>query len=795
MRAAWMRFRRAVSRSEWAVRLLGLPRTPDGALAPGLVLVQIDGLSRAELEKALARGRMPHLRKRIRRRGAVLHSLYSGLPSTTSAMQAELFYGVRTAVPAVQFRDPETEEITAMLAPGPTARRQARIETLRTETGRKSLLEDGSAFADVFTGGAENCTFCFANLGLSSVLKAARPSALLAVFFLHGFVIVRMAALALLETFLAVVDVVRGVAARRSLVMELLFVPNRVAVVILLRELAALAARIDIARGSPVIHVNFPGYDEQAHRRGPDSSFAHWTLKGIDRAIRSLHRAASRSAHRDYDVWVHADHGQEKVLPYERLTAEPLETAVARLLDERDVRGAGTVLALDRLHLKRVLLLGGRLLQKIFGQAKAGNRLLPLKVADHGPVAHVYLPDALDEETARATARDLVERAAVPAVLAAADDGTVRAWTHAGEHVLPRDARAVVGEDHPFLEAVGEDLATLVRHPDAGDFVLLGWKPRGTPLSFAFENGAHGGPGRRETHAFALLSPDAPLAPPDAAFLRPEDLREAALRRMQREEGLSEPLPTPAGTLLKPLRVMTYNIHRCKGMDGKFHPDRVARVIARHAPDLVALQELDCRARGSGSVDQAREIALCLTMDHHFHPSLESEPGGKYGNALLAREPLRLVRADALPRLGRAQKRGILWVEMPWEGKRLQILNTHLGLRPRERRVQAKAIRETWLEPARREGPVVLCGDFNTRPGSAVHRRFSDAFRDAFSVHPDRGFERTFMGWTRLDYVFVSDEFRVIHAIVPRDELARLTSDHFPLVVDLALPVPEKEGR
>jgi len=35
---------------------------------------------------------------------------------------------------------------------------------------------------------------------------------------------------------------------------------------------------------APACHPReFVGYDEHAHRRGPDSIFAHWSLEGIDR--------------------------------------------------------------------------------------------------------------------------------------------------------------------------------------------------------------------------------------------------------------------------------------------------------------------------------------------------------------------------------------------------------------------------------------------------------------------------------------------------------------------------------
>ena len=102
----WFRLaRRALSRGEWAVRLLGLPRIEGAAAHPGLVLVQVDGLSFRRLQRALREGRMPFLSRLVGREGYRAQALCSGVPSSTPAVQAELFYGARTAVPAFEYFD------------------------------------------------------------------------------------------------------------------------------------------------------------------------------------------------------------------------------------------------------------------------------------------------------------------------------------------------------------------------------------------------------------------------------------------------------------------------------------------------------------------------------------------------------------------------------------------------------------------------------------------------------------------------------------------------------------------
>src|SRR5438128_2787410 len=95
--------RRRLSRSEWAIRHLGLTPSEGTSESPGLLLIQIDGFSRTQLERAMVRGRTPFLRRLVQTNGYDVHTFYPGLPSTTPAVQAELFYGVHAAVPAFSF--------------------------------------------------------------------------------------------------------------------------------------------------------------------------------------------------------------------------------------------------------------------------------------------------------------------------------------------------------------------------------------------------------------------------------------------------------------------------------------------------------------------------------------------------------------------------------------------------------------------------------------------------------------------------------------------------------------------
>jgi endonuclease/exonuclease/phosphatase family metal-dependent hydrolase len=236
-------------------------------------------------------------------------------------------------------------------------------------------------------------------------------------------------------------------------------------------------------------------------------------------------------------------------------------------------------------------------------------------------------------------------------------------------------------------------------------------------------------------------------------------------------------------------RILTYNVHHCLGVDGRLSLKRIAQVIAACRPDIVALQELDVNRARTGCVDQARALADELGMHVHFYPAIRVMEEA-YGDAILTARPCRLVKAGLLPTKGwRAEPRGALWVAVDGGGgTEIQVINTHLGLPGSDRLRQIHALLgPDWLaHPACRE-PVIVAGDFNTVPHSRVYRRLAAHLRDAQTwPGPSRPLP-TYPSRTpllRLDHVFVSQSLEVLKAEVIRTPLARIASDHLPLLVN-----------
>ncbi|UZJ45001.1 endonuclease/exonuclease/phosphatase family protein [Marinimicrobium sp. C6131] len=786
------RLRRNLSRSLWLSRLLKLPVSEGSPNRPGLIMVQVDGLSQRQFERALAKGELPFLRRLLQREHYRVHPHYSGLPSSTPAVQAELFYGVKGAVPAFSFRDRDTGKRVSMFDADAATKVQERCASEEFEP----LLKAGSAYVDNYTGGASEAHFCATSVGWGPALRSANPLVLIAFLCVNFYSFLRMLVLFFTELGLSLVDAIRGVTRGQDIVTELKFIPARVGITILLRELCVIGGKIDIVRGLPVIHINFLGYDEQAHRRGPGSLFAHWTLKGIDDAISRLWHAAHHAPWRHYDLWVYSDHGQSHATNYHEMQGYSLKDAVVRAAETLALNAATELRTRPPSKQgQRARVLGGRRVQRWFSVLGINGDEVPAQhwvVSALGPVGHAYSPVPLSDRERVALSHELVHTHRVSAVLTVMASGSILACTAQGELSLPEDSARLFGAGHPFVAVMGDDLVRLCRHKDAGDLVLLGWCDGAPSLTFAQENGAHGGVAPEETGGFALLPRDVPLRASPHPFLRPLDLREAALRLL----GRAEPHAT-TGTFqwetpkAESLRVMTYNVHSCIGMDGKVDTRRIARVIAQAQPDVVALQELDVGKARSFGKDQAHLIARHLDMDFHFHPVIHLEEE-LYGDAILTRLPLRLIKAGPLPGLeGNLQRepRGALWVAVEFRDREIQIINTHLGLSVRERGVQVDALlgRE-WLSHADCQGPVILCGDFNAMPSSAVYRQLAARFKDVQTQIPGLRPRGTFFSrfpQMRLDHIFISDDLAAVTMTTIDSQLARTASDHLPLVAEV----------
>jgi endonuclease/exonuclease/phosphatase family metal-dependent hydrolase len=231
------------------------------------------------------------------------------------------------------------------------------------------------------------------------------------------------------------------------------------------------------------------------------------------------------------------------------------------------------------------------------------------------------------------------------------------------------------------------------------------------------------------------------------------------------------------------LRIATYNIHGAVGTDGVRSAERIASVIVELGADIVALQEVPL---GGNFAPSALPVLREMTgMDAIAGPTLDT-PERRYGNAILSRLPIRATRALDLS-FGSREARGALDVDVQTSlnadagaETALRVVATHLGLSARERRAQIRALIAAFDTPRM---PVLLMGDINE------WFVWGHALRMLMTHFQAAPAPRTFpsrLPVFALDRIWMHPANRLLGVHVHRSMLARVASDHLPLVARIA---------
>jgi endonuclease/exonuclease/phosphatase family metal-dependent hydrolase len=241
------------------------------------------------------------------------------------------------------------------------------------------------------------------------------------------------------------------------------------------------------------------------------------------------------------------------------------------------------------------------------------------------------------------------------------------------------------------------------------------------------------------------------------------------------------------------LRVLVFNIHAGRNAAGADNIPGLADLIRTTRADVVLMQEVDRGTNRSGKIDQVQTLIDRTRFSGAFGRSLDYD-GGQYGIAILSRRAINFHQTAPLhvdPAQTRAggsrEPRAALVASVETLRGRLQIVTTHLDASTEETyRLQEVLELLNVVRPRLSEyTPVVVGGDFNAEPGSAVIQKMRDAgFRDAwtecgqgdgFTYPADRPAKR-------IDYLFLSNPLRCTSATVVDTQV----SDHRPLLVTLA---------
>jgi endonuclease/exonuclease/phosphatase family metal-dependent hydrolase len=226
------------------------------------------------------------------------------------------------------------------------------------------------------------------------------------------------------------------------------------------------------------------------------------------------------------------------------------------------------------------------------------------------------------------------------------------------------------------------------------------------------------------------------------------------------------------------INVMSYNIKHGHGNDGVVDLARAAAVIESVSPDVVTLQEVDEGCGRSGGIDQAAWLGERLGMHFAFGPFMDYD-GGRYGMAVLSRLPIVSSHNIVLP--PGAEPRSALAVRLQLaDGSEVVVVGIHLYATAEQRLAQAKTIVAAFADE---EAPVILSGDFNSRPGSPVMRLFEEQW-----MNPDKGEDRftipSHKPSREIDFIMyrAPHTSRVLRVDVMEEALV---SDHRPLILEL----------
>lgn len=241
---------------------------------------------------------------------------------------------------------------------------------------------------------------------------------------------------------------------------------------------------------------------------------------------------------------------------------------------------------------------------------------------------------------------------------------------------------------------------------------------------------------------------------------------------------------------LTSIRIATYNIHKCRGMDRRVSIERIAEVIRETEVDVVALQEVV----RTEQQDQLTELARLAGYPHVAFGENRKHHGGGYGNALLSTFPIeRSCNYDVT--IPTHEPRGLLRTDVRLgSGKLLHILNVHLGTGLMERRGQASLLlREELLLSKDFSAPRILLGDFNEWTRGNATKLLSEHFRSADAKLAPTGVGSNkrmrsypgFMPVLHLDHIYYDASLKLTTFQLHRSRKALLASDHLPLVACL----------
>jgi endonuclease/exonuclease/phosphatase family metal-dependent hydrolase len=236
------------------------------------------------------------------------------------------------------------------------------------------------------------------------------------------------------------------------------------------------------------------------------------------------------------------------------------------------------------------------------------------------------------------------------------------------------------------------------------------------------------------------------------------------------------------------MRLLSYNIHKgIGGRDRRYRIERVINVIEAENPDIICLQEVDRHCRRSRNDDQPKVLADYFKLKSRMYQPNVSLKYGMYGNLVLSRWPF-LHKHQISLRLNNRKPRGAQMAVIDSPEGPFHLINFHLGLAEKERHWQLSHLfaHHTFKESGHL--PVIIIGDFNDWRNTLCYGCLGEQGFAQLTT-PTSKFRSFPAYWPlgSLDKAFVRGDIVLRQARIVRSPIARLASDHLPLVVDFHL--------
>jgi endonuclease/exonuclease/phosphatase family metal-dependent hydrolase len=233
------------------------------------------------------------------------------------------------------------------------------------------------------------------------------------------------------------------------------------------------------------------------------------------------------------------------------------------------------------------------------------------------------------------------------------------------------------------------------------------------------------------------------------------------------------------------LRIATYNIHKCVGIDRKYSPERIVKVLREIDADLIGLQEVVWNSHLHRRDHQAKFIADALGFEFVTGKNRQIK-GADYGNAIISRHPILETKNHDIT-VSSYEPRGCLVAEVDIQGTTIHFACLHMGTSFFERRQQVhKLLAGHVVEAAGIAGRRIIVGDFNEWTTGVTTRMLRSRF-DSVDPKIHLGTSRSFPGYMpllHLDHIYFDSSFELEAAAIHRSRTARVASDHLPIFAD-----------